>query len=180
MFLKRRPQKQSFTLKRDDEARFVPPDFYDVIAQRYLPVVSLTYIASFIGIAWRAEGASGFFHYLFSDSFAYNTALWMAVFVSIPALFWIFMRTSVRYSDYADTWYKGIAGLMCLTLIISLILFPEWSVVAGLRLRMFMVASIPMFFVQYWFFVRGGLSGRVAWSLTIAASVLLIYGLIIV
>ncbi|AEP10057.1 hypothetical protein [Micavibrio aeruginosavorus] len=176
----RRPQKQSFDIQPDENARFVPRDFYDIIVRRYLPVVSLTYIASIIGIAWRIDGWGGFLHYLFEDSFAYNTALWMAVFVSIPALFWIFIRVSVRFSDYADIWYKGMAGLLCLTLIISLVLFPEWNMVTGLRLRMFMVASIPMFFVQYWFFVRGGLPGSVAWPLTIIASVLLIYGLVIV
>ena len=167
-------------IKRTTDADFLPRDLYDMVVRRYFPVVSLTYIASIIGVAWRVDGAPGFFHYLFNDPFAYSTALWMGLFVSVPAMFWIFIRASVRFAAYADIWYKCIAGLMCLTLIISMVLFPEWNMVTVFRLRLFMVASIPMFFIQYWFFVRGGLPGTVAWPLTIIASVLLIYGLVAV
>jgi len=67
---------------------------------------------------------------------------------------------------------------MVITVLLSYVLFPEMAF--GNTLRLFMVATIPMFFIQYFFFVRGGLPARAAWPLTLAGLVFMLYGLIIV
>jgi hypothetical protein len=165
------PQPDIHLRRGEDGVRLLPRDFFDVVSHRFFPVLSLTYIASIIGIAFRKGHA---FEYLFQDDSAYDMALWIALWVSIPAMFWIIIRNSLLYAHMADAWYKAIAGLMCLTLAVSFVLFPEWEVGDGLR--MFFVATMPVFVIQYFFFVRGGLPAAAAWPLTIAGIVLFIYG----
>lgn len=159
-------------LNRDEDGvRLLPRDFFEVLNRRFFPVLSLTYIASVFGFAFRSGHP---LHYLIEDGHAYDLAMWVGLWVSIPALFWIVIRNSLLYAHKADLWYMAIAGLMCMTLGISFFLFPEWEI--GNGLRVFFVATIPVFFIQYYFFIKGGLPAFAAWPLTVAGIVLLIYG----
>ncbi len=167
-------QTPEVNLERGTGVRMLPYDFFDVLCNRYLPVLSLTYIASVVGIALKND------HPLLAilqDNYANDMALWVALWVSIPAMFWIIIRNSLRYAGLADVWYKAIAGLMCTTLLISFILFPEQEI--GHGMRMFFVATIPVFFIQYYLFVRSGLPAIAAWPLTVAGIVLFLYGQLI-
>ena len=101
----------------------------------------------------------------------------MGAWVSVPAVTWILIQGTFHMRRQADIWYKATAGLMVVTLLLSFILFPAGAL--GFGVRMFMVATIPIFIVQYFFFVRGGLPARMAWPLTVAGLTFLIYGLIL-
>lgn len=165
-------------VKPEEGERFLPNNFYDVIAHRYFPVLSLTYISSVIGIAiTRCNEQYGFFHYFFEVPDAYRMGYWIAAWVSVPAILWILIQGTFHVRHQADIWYKAAAALMGATLLVSLLLFPIGEV--GYNIRIFMVATIPIFVIQYFFFVRGGLPARMAWPLTVAGLTFLIYGLIL-
>lgn len=165
-------------VRPEEGERFLPNDFYDVLAHRYFPVLSLTYIASIIGIAIKvSRPEAGFFHYFFQDPYAYRMGYWVAAWVSIPAILWILIKSTFHLGNVADLWYKVTAGLMIFTLLVSLVLFPMGE--SGFAVRLFMVATIPILFVQYFFFVRGGLPPTMAWPLTVAGLTFLTYGLIL-
>jgi hypothetical protein len=167
-----------FKIKREPDPELLPHDFWDILCNRYFPVLSMTYITATLGIAFRqTDSFKTLLHYLFEDSYAYHMALWLALWVSIPAVFWIVIRNSQRFARMADIWYKTIAGVMVLVLGVSFALFPEADVDHGLR--MFFVVTIPVFFIQYYCFIRGGLSPAAAWPLTLAGLVLMIYGILI-
>lgn len=165
-------------LRRGADPRFLPGDFWDLVFHRYFPVLSLTYISSVIGIALKLSPEQGLIAHLFQDSYPYTMALWIILWVSVPAIFWIIIRGSIRYAHRADIWYKGIAGAMILLVLLSYALFPEWNFGQGLRL--FLVVTMPVFFIQYFFFIRGGLPPKAAWPLTLAGLVFMIYGIVIV
>lgn len=168
-----------FNLRRRAEPKLLPVDFWDTLFNRYFPVVSLTYLSSVFGIAFKeSPGGQGLVEHIFGDPYPYDMALWVALWVSIPAVFWIFMRHSIRFAAYANIWYKVVAGTMALTALLSLLLFPEWDAVQGVRV--FFVATIPVFMIQYLFFVRGGLPPKLAWPLTVAGLVFMLYGTLIV
>ena len=164
-------RKTEMTPGRGSGVRMLPRDFFDVLCNRYFPVLGLTYSASVIGIALKNNHSPVS---ILQDSRAYDLALWIALWVAAPAMFWIVIRNSMRYASLADDWYKAIAGLMCVTLLVSFILFPEWEV--GRSLRIFFVATIPVLFIQYYLFIRGGLPAIAAWPLTVAGIVLFLYG----
>lgn len=166
-------------IDRDHQPRFLPHDFFDIVFHRYFPVAAMTYIAAMVGVAWRdTPDYASTLHSLLQDSGAYNMALVIVLWASIPAFFWIILHGSMRFSHLADRWYKGVSGLMLLTLLLSYILLPEWEI--GNQFRVFCVATIPVLLIQYYFFVRGGLPALAAWPLTVSGLVLMIYGLVIV
>lgn len=157
-------------LERDAPDRLLPKDFWEVLTRRYFPVLSLTYIASVAGIA--AEEGS-FIHYLLEDKTAYVMALFVALWVSIPALLWIVLKGSHLFYLVAEDWYKITAGLMTLTLLISYVLLPEADMFG---LRVYFAATIPVFFVMYFLFVKGGLPAMAAHPLTALGLTFLVYG----
>ena len=67
-------EKQQYTIRldRDAEDRILPEGFFDIIVHRFLPVLSLSYLASIIGISIN-KGA--FIYYMFQDSTAYTMGL---------------------------------------------------------------------------------------------------------
>ncbi len=168
-----------FNLRRSSDPKFLPVDFWDTVLNRYFPVLSLTYLSSVLGIALKESPAGqGLLDHLLGDPYPYDMALWVALWVSVPAVFWIILRRSIRYAHLANIWYKIIAGVMALTALLSLAIFPEWDAVQGVRV--FLVATIPVFLIQYLFFVRGGLPPKLAWPLTVAGLVFMLYGALIV
>lgn len=165
-------------VKPEDGESFLPFNFYDAVAHRYFPVLSLTYIASVLGMALKMSGSDlGFFHYFFQTPDAYRLSYWVALWTSVPAVIWILMDSAFHIRQAAGIWYKASAGLMVLILLVSFVLFPLAETGTGLRL--FFVATVPIFFVQYYFFVKGGLPARAAWPLSVAGITLCVYGLIL-
>lgn len=162
-------KEQIITFERGSK-RILPKDFWDILSTRFLPVISLTYVSSVIAIAAQKGDLQ---HYIFDDKSAYVMALIVALWVSMPAFLWMFLRASHLYSHLADHWYKCIALLMILLLGISYVLFPEAHIYG---LRMYFAASIPMLFVLYYFFIKGGLPAVAAHPLTALGITFLIYG----
>lgn len=162
-------RRKPVTLKRGAPDRLLPGNFFEMLANRYFPVLAMTYLANILGVAAShgTESGQGLTLHLIRDSAPYLQALLVAGWVSVPAILWIVLKGSILWSWYADIWYKGVAFMMSATAILAYILFPEDSFHG---MRMFFVSSIPVFFVQYFFFVRGGMPGFLAWPLTILAA----------
>lgn len=160
-------------LERDNADRLLPKDFYDVLMHRFFPVISLTYVASIVGIA--AE--KGYFlHYLFADKTAYIMALFVVLWVSGPAVIWIFLKGHPVLTYVADIWYKILASIMVVTLMLSFILFPEAGIFG---LRIYFVASVPVFVMMYFFFIKGGIPPPAALPLNGLGLGALIFGALI-
>ena len=150
--------------------RLAPKGFGEILTRRYLPVLSLTYISSVIGISGQKAHA---IDYMLHDKTPYMMALFVALWVSIPAVLWIFIKGTHLYAEYADDWYKIIAGIMIVTLFLSYLLFPEVNVYG---LRIYFAATIPMLVIMYFFFVKGGLPALAAHPLTALGLTFLVYG----
>ncbi len=148
-------------------------DFFEILTRRYFPVLSLTYISSVVAIAAQRPD---FLNYLAHNKTPYVMALFVALWVSIPAILWILMKGIHLCAPHADTWYKICSILMMMTLCISFILFPEAD---AYGLRLCLAATIPMLFIMYFFFVRGGLPGAAAHPLSALGLTFLIYGSLI-
>lgn len=160
-------------LERGAPDRLLPRDFKEILTRRYFPVLSLTYVASVCGIA-ASEGH--FVHYLFEVKTAYVMALFVAAWVSVPAVLWIVLKGSHLFNHVADDWYKITAALMTLTLMISYILLPEAEMFG---LRVYFAATLPIFVVMYLFFVKGGLPAMAAHPLTALGLTFLLYGAVL-
>jgi O-antigen/teichoic acid export membrane protein len=160
-------------LERGAPDRLVPKDFGDILMTRYFPVLSLTYISTIIGIAAKKHNL---ILYVFEDKTAYVMALLVALWVSIPAILWIILKGAPQYRDHADDWYKITVAIMMVFMILSYVLFPEADVFG---MRIYFAASIPVLFIMYWFFVKGGLPKVAAYPLSVLGLTFLIYGAVL-
>lgn len=154
----------------------LPVEIWRLALTRFLPVLSLTYIASIFGFAAKREGAGRMVHHVLHDGHVYDMALFVALWVSVPAVMWMILKWSHQFSPYADLWYRVMAGLMALTGIMCYVLFPEgtfWG------LRIFFVATIPVFIIQYILFVRGGFLETAALPFNTLGAAFMLYGLFI-
>lgn len=166
-------ERPVINLERDAPDRLLPRDFKEILTRRYFPVLSLTYIASVIGIAAKKGDIVRF---VFEERIAYVMALPVALWVSIPAILWIILHSSPQFKHVADIWYKIIAAIMTATLLMSFILFPEVNMYG---LRLYFAASIPVLFIMYFFFVKGGLPALAAHPLTVLGLTFLLYGAVV-
>ncbi len=168
-------KNQSYTIRLDRDAgdNLLPKDFYDILVHRFLPVISMTYIASIIGIS---ASKHDLIYYMFQDPTAYVMALFVALWVSVPAVIWIFLHGSPMFRHVAALWYKILAGLMVLTAAISFLLFPEADVYG---LRVYFVLSGPVFVIIYIFFIRGGLPAMASYPLNAVGFCALLYGAVV-
>ncbi|MCB1782791.1 MAG: hypothetical protein KDI13_02240 [Alphaproteobacteria bacterium] len=160
-------------LARDNADHLVPAHFYDILMHRFFPVLSLTYISSVVGIAAKQDS---FLHYMFADRKAYLMALFVVLWVAVPGVIWIFLKGNPVQTYVADIWYKILAGIMVVTLMLSFVLFPEADIFG---LRLYFVASIPAFIMMYFFFVKSGLPPLAAHPLNMAGLGMLVYGAIL-
>jgi hypothetical protein len=165
--------RPKIVLERGAPDRLVPKDFGDIMMRRYVPVLSLTYVSTVIGIA---ASKHDLIHYALQDKTAYIMALFVALWVSIPALLWIVLRGTPEYRHVANDWYKIICAIMIFTMLFSYVLFPEASVYG---LRIYFAATIPVLFILYFFFVKGGLPPLAAHPLTALGLTFLIYGAVL-
>lgn len=160
------------------EDQLLPKDFFDVLLNRYLPVVSLTYIGSLLGYATKFGGLTGFIPKLFTSSEIYWLSLYGALWVTVPAVVWILMKSSALLSAHADIWYKVTAGMMAATLIFSLILFPMESGPLA-QAQNFIVAVLPVHILMYVYFVKGGMPVMFGAPLSATGIAFFIYGMFI-
>lgn len=165
--------KQKIELERGGKDRLIPKDFFKILTHRFFPVISLTYISSIVGIAAKK---GSIVHFVFEDKLAHMMALLVMVWVSVPAIMWIILHSSPFFKNYADIWYKIIAAIMIVLLLMSYVLFPE---INPYGLRIYFAASMPALLIMYLFFVKGGLPAFAAHPLNIAGLSFLIYGAII-
>ena len=166
----KKQKEYTVRLERDVEDTILPKGFYEILFRRFFPVISMTYIASIMGIA----GSKGdFIQYMFMERTAYVMSLFVVLWVSGPAIIWILLNGSPLFSHVADTWYKVLAGLMVLTISISFFLFPEADIYG---LRIYFVLSVPVFIIIYYFFVKGGLPAMTAYPLNAIGVCALLYG----
>ena len=112
----KRNESYTIRLDRDVDDHILPKDFYDIIVHRFLPIISLTYIASIIGIAFSKHDLV---FYMFQDHAAYIMALFVVVWVSVPAVTWILLQGTPMFRHVAELWYKILAALMVLTILLS-------------------------------------------------------------
>lgn len=156
--------------------RLLPRHFADVLTRRYLPVLGMTYMASVIGIAAKSHGTHRALETLLHESGPYWMGLLIAAWVSVPAFIWGVLKGSLGFFRQADLWYKCMAGLMAMTAILGNFLFPEDFFH---EMRVFFIASLPVFVVQYVLFVRGGMPWAFAWPLTLGGAGMAFYGLVL-
>ncbi len=161
-----------------DRDGIIPVDFFDVLVNRYFPILSCTYVATVIGLALKKGGGVYFLDYFLRDKSIYWLALIVAGWVSIPAVIWIFMRGVGALEQFANNWYKSTTIMMVSILIGSFMLFPPsgqaniyWATV-----RLFIAAAIPVHVIQYWFFRHGGLETIQSTTLSAVALSLMMYG----
>lgn len=160
-------------LERDTDDHILPKDFYDILVNRFLPVISMTYIASIIGISITK---GHFIHYMFEERTAYIMGLFVVLWVSGPGIIWILLHGSPLYKHSADIWYKILAGIMVMILAVSFILFPEANIYG---MRMYLGMSVPVFAVIYWFFIKGGLPEIASYPLNALGFCALLYGAVV-
>lgn len=155
--------------------------FVDILVNRYLPILSITYIACVLGLALKRGGEAHFFHYLLGDETSYFLAFLVSAWVSIPAIIWISMRGVGALTTYANNWYKSTTIIMVLILLASFLLFPPEGQGAQIwhTARLFVAAAIPIHIIQYWFFTRGGLPTGYSATLGAVALALFLYGIVV-
>lgn len=157
------------------ESQLLPKDFFDILVNRYLPVVSLTYIGSLLAYAIKFGGMTGFLADLFTNKDVYWLSLYGAIWVTIPAIIWILMKGNSLLSSHADLWYKVTAGMMAATLILTLLMFPiEGGLMA--HAQSFIVAVLPIHVLMYFYFVKGGMPVMYGAPLSVIGAGFMIYG----
>ena len=156
--------------------------FVEIFLNRYIPILSLTYIASLLGLALKKGMAVGFLTHLFGNESIYTLALLISLWVSIPAWIWMSMRSVGALTSYANRWYKSTTLIMIIILLGSFILFPPAGQGAYLwgGIRLFVAAAIPVHAIQYWFFTKGGLPTNYAATLGAIALAFFLYGLLVI
>lgn len=160
-------------LERDGGDYLVPKHFFDILMHRFFPVVSLTYASVVFAIALEKRDL---FRYIFKVNTAYIMGLCVILWVSIPAIIWIFLKSNPALSHVADVWYKILAFIMIITVAFSFLLFPEAEIYG---LRIYLVSAIPVFIVMYFFFVKGGLPALASYPLNFIGLVTLLWGAMI-
>ena len=160
-------------LDRDTEDHLLPKDFFDILVHRFLPVISLTYIAAIIGIS---SSKSDILHYMFQETTAYIMALFVVLWVSGPAIIWIVLQGSPMFKHVADLWYKILAFIMVITITLSYVLFPEANIYG---LRIYFISSIPVFVFIYILFVKARLPAVASYPLNALGFCALLYGAVI-
>jgi hypothetical protein len=169
----KKKQYQVIRLERDGQDHLLPKNFFEILFHQFLPVLALVYIASVIGIAAQKDDV---LHALQKDKIPYEMGLVMMLWVSGPAIAWIFMKGSIMLSHVADIWFRILAFLMVMTMTLCYVLFPEGQIYG---LRLYFVLTIPIFLIIYAFMVRGLLPKAAAYPLNAIGFCVVLYGALI-
>ncbi len=162
--------QQIIRLERDTTDYILPKDFFQILVHRFFPVISLTYVISILGIA---ISRGDFFHAMFLDNTAYVRGIMVVVWISVPSIIWILLRGNPLLSHMADLWYKILAGLMILTIMLSFFLFPEAKMYG---MRMYFALSVPLFLMVYILMIREKLPPVLSYPLNAMGVCALIWG----
>lgn len=101
---------------------------WKVLMDRLFPLLSLTYIAAVIGLSFReATSSAGIFHVMTQQQWIYGVAFLFMLWVAVPCVLWISIRSSIRFPHLARSWYWMTAGFMLVSLLVGWILVPEVS-----------------------------------------------------
>ncbi len=163
-------EEEPIIISRSNRDEMLPKNFIKTLSQQFFPVLALCYIITVLGYAAYKHDI---ITHLLQSRRAYVVGLAVMLWVSMPGFVWIFIRSSQQYRKYANEWYKIIAGLMTLTLLIAYLLFPEANTYA---LKIYLISSIPLLILQYWLFVKNGLPDFMAYPLIIGAVILMCFG----
>lgn len=162
--------KHVIRLERDTPDHILPIDFYNVLVERFIPLLGLCYVVSVLGMAYDR---GDFLFYGFLDKTAYIMSLFVLVWISVPAILWIFLRGSIMFCHIAEMWYKIISILQVVLTTMVAILFPEADVY-GLKVFFFLIPVA--FLLMYFFMVRGQLPLQAAYALSVTGLLFLFYG----
>ena len=168
--------KTRIDLRRNQRDRILPRDFFKVLFGQYFPILSITYVASLVGLAFYLGGdQDGALNEFLNKVQIYRVALWIAAWVSIPGMIWMCLKGSIRFPSFANIWYIVTAGLMALTMVISVVLFPEQDGV----LRIAILCALPIHVFMYLYLCVFKLNQWVAQPMQFLAAFLLIYGFLL-
>lgn len=165
--------KQVIRLERDTPDHILPIDFYDILIRRFIPILSLIYVASIFGVALDKGNVV---RYVFMDKSVYITALFVLVWFSVPALLWVFLRGSIMFCHIAEAWYKAISIVQIVLITLIAVLFPEADIYG---MKVYFIETVPIFLFMYFFMVRGEMPRHFAFSLSILGLSALFYGSLI-
>ena len=165
--------KHVIRLERDTPDHILPIDFYDILIRRFIPILSLIYVVSILGVAMDK---GDFVRYAFMDKGVYITALFVLVWFSIPALLWVFLRGSIMFCHIADGWYKAISIIQVFLITLIAVLFPETDIYG---MKVYFIETVPVFLIMYFFMVRGEMPAQIAYGLNILGLGALFYGSLI-
>ncbi len=165
--------KQIIRLQRDTPDHILPIDFYDILIRRFIPILSLIYVASIFGVALDK---GNFVRYALMDKSVYITALYVLVWFSIPALLWVFLRGSIMFCHIAEAWYKAISIIQIILITVIALLFPETDIYG---MKVYFIETVPVFLFMYFFMVRGEMPKSFAYGLSILGLTALFYGSLI-
>ena len=163
-------EKHVIRLERGSPDHLLPLDFYNILVERLIPLLGLTYAFSFI---LMALDRGDFLFYAFQDKTAYIMSLFVLVWISIPALLWVFLRGSIMFCHIAETWYKAISIVQVILTTLLAVLFPEADVYG---MKVFFIEVPVLFLLMYFFMVRGQLPLKFAHVFSFLGLAFLLYG----
>ena len=134
-----------------------------VVVDRLLPLLSLTYIAAVLGLAFREKTASveSFVSVLTQQQWIYGVALLFTFWVSIPCILWLSIRSTIRFPHLARAWYWMTALCLFIVLLFGWILMQE----AKGWINALAATVIPMHVICYILLCISPLPRLVAWPL---------------
>lgn len=162
--------KHVIRLERDTPDHILPMDFYNILVERFVPILGLSYVISVLGMAYDR---GDFLFYGFLDKTAYIVSLFVIVWISIPAILWIFLRGSIMFCHIADFWYKIISIMQVVLTTLIAVMFPEADMYG---MKVFFIEVPVVFLLMYFFMVRGQLPLGAAYAMSVAGLLLLFYG----
>ena len=130
-------------------------------------------LTSIIGVALDK---GHFLRYAFMDKSTYITSLFVLVWVSLPALLWIFLRGSIMFPHLAEFWYKALSFLQALLITVMAVLFPEADIYG---MKVYFIETVPIFLLMYFFMVKGAMPKRIAYGMNVLGLAALFYGSLI-
>lgn len=166
-------------LKSASTRQILPRGFVDAVLNRYLPVLSFTFLSTLTGIAFKMGGVTEFVIYFFRYKEAYLVATAVCIWVSAPAILWILLQFTEQTRRFADMFYVFMTLSMVLLLLTALFLFPHVHDYYTQMVRLFIAAAIPLHVIQYVFLVRGGLPFQYATVLNLIGACIFSYGFLI-
>lgn len=166
-------EKRVIRIERDRPDHILPLDFYDILVQRFIPILGLTYVLSVFGVA---IDKGDLLYYGFLDTTAYIVSLFFLLWISVPAFLWVFLRGSIMFCHIAEAWYMALSIVQVLLTTFIALLFPEADTYG---MKAFFIELPVIFLLMYFLMVKFSLPRIAAYCLSMAGLMLLVYGSLI-